>query len=185
MRRAEDVQRSQQSNVHPAAAVLAAIGDARFFQVQLVFDAAARFVGDLALAQQLIDEFALGIDQLLLERRRSGACARGLRSGSWAESACGFRCACAECSIASSGNSCSLDRFLQPLSRPAPAPPAAARISAPDLVLVLLLAELRRPSQRTTSGSIRPCPTSVMMMTPKVTNRIRSRCGNGWPLASV
>ena len=52
------------SRLHPAAAVLAAIGDPRFLQVQLVFDAAARFVGDLAVTQQLVDEFAFGVDQL-------------------------------------------------------------------------------------------------------------------------
>ena len=37
---------------NPPAAVLAAVGDAGFLQIQFVFDAAARLVGDLAVAQQ-------------------------------------------------------------------------------------------------------------------------------------
>src|SRR5262249_32985109 len=40
-------------------------------------------------------------------------------------------------------------------------------------------------SQRITVGSVNPWPTRVMMMTPKVANRIMSRCGNGSPLAIV
>ena len=43
----------------------------------------------------------------------------------------------------------------------------------------------RGPSQRITLGSISPCPTSVTMMTPKVANRIRSRCGNAAPPSIV
>src|SRR5581483_7233144 len=53
----------------PPAAVFGAVGDARLLQVELVFDAAARLVADLAVAQHLVDEFALGIDQLLLHFR--------------------------------------------------------------------------------------------------------------------
>src|SRR5258708_35136200 len=53
--------------LHPAATVLATIGDARFFEVEFVFNTTARFVGDLAVAQELINEFALGIDQLGLD----------------------------------------------------------------------------------------------------------------------
>ena len=36
--------------LHPPAAIRRAVGDAGFLQIQLVFDAAARFVGDLAVA---------------------------------------------------------------------------------------------------------------------------------------
>jgi DNA transformation protein len=37
---------------------------ALLFQVELAFDAAARFVGDLSLLQQPVDVFALGADQI-------------------------------------------------------------------------------------------------------------------------
>src|SRR5665213_4002441 len=40
--------------LHPPAAVRATIGNRGFFQIELVFDAPARFVGDLAVAQELI-----------------------------------------------------------------------------------------------------------------------------------
>ena len=43
----------------------------------------------------------------------------------------------------------------------------------------------RRRASGSRVGSIRPWPTSVTMMTPKVANRIRSRCGNGAPLSIV
>jgi hypothetical protein len=43
-------------------------------QVKFAFDAPARFIGDLAVPQQLIDELALGGDQIRSElcRRRGG-----------------------------------------------------------------------------------------------------------------
>src|SRR6267378_6177386 len=36
-----------------------------------------------------------------------------------------------------------------------------------------------------TAGNIRPWPTSVTRITENVRKRIRSRSGNGWPLAVV
>ena len=41
------------------------------------------------------------------------------------------------------------------------------------------------PSQRITRGSARPWPIRVTTITAKLRNRIRSRCGNGSPLAVV
>ena len=38
-------------------------GNAGFFEIELAFDAPARFVGDLAFLQQPVDVFALGRDQ--------------------------------------------------------------------------------------------------------------------------
>src|SRR5258708_14997632 len=53
--------------LHPAATVLATIRNARFFEVEFVFNTTARFVADLAVAPELINEFALGIDPLGLD----------------------------------------------------------------------------------------------------------------------
>src|SRR3974377_489139 len=55
--------------LEPAAAAFRAVGDACFLEIQFVFDAPARVVGDLAVAQEFVDELALGIDQLFLESR--------------------------------------------------------------------------------------------------------------------
>ena len=55
------------ARLHPSAAIGRAIGDAGFFQIQFVFDAPSRFVGDLAVAQQFINEIAFGLDQLGLD----------------------------------------------------------------------------------------------------------------------
>ena len=52
--------------------------EARFFEVEFAFDAAARLVGDLALLQEPVDVFALGGDQFgaQLRCRRRGLRAR-------------------------------------------------------------------------------------------------------------
>src|SRR6185437_11137761 len=59
--------RGDKKKLHPPAAIARAIGDAGFFQVQFVLDAPSRFVGDLAVAQQPVDEIALSFDQLGLD----------------------------------------------------------------------------------------------------------------------
>src|ERR1700730_3736546 len=46
-----------------------AVGKARFLQVEVAFDPPPRFVGDLAVAQQHVDEFALGRNQFARQRR--------------------------------------------------------------------------------------------------------------------
>ena len=41
-----------------------------WIQIEFIFNPPPRFVGDLAVTQQLVDEIALGRDQFQLERRR-------------------------------------------------------------------------------------------------------------------
>src|SRR4029079_18302840 len=54
--------------LYQAGAITTAVGDARLLEIQLVLDPASGFVGDLTVAQELIDEIALGIDEFFLER---------------------------------------------------------------------------------------------------------------------
>src|SRR5665213_2659919 len=55
------------ARLHPPAAVGRSVGDAGFFEIQFVFDTATRLVGDLAVAQQFINEFAFRLDQVRLD----------------------------------------------------------------------------------------------------------------------
>src|SRR3954453_13071935 len=41
--------------------------DRGFFQIQIALEPAPRFVGDLALAQQLVEEISLSLDQILAQ----------------------------------------------------------------------------------------------------------------------
>ena len=143
---------------HPPAAIRAPIGDAGFLEIQLVLDAAPRFVGDLAVAQQLVDEVALGIDQFLLQRAR--CCAR--RSSSIGEIARQLPqpmlVARAQVLDGLGGNSCVGDRFLQPLASTSSSAAWRAASSRLDFVMASLRLAARQAEPARITRQHQPLP---------------------------
>ena len=145
--------------LHPAAAAVRAIGDARFFQVQFVFDAPARFVGDLAVAQQLVDELALGVDQFVLDVGRVAACGRDRPVRFVRQNLRAALIARAQM-LDRPRPAVRVPRSPSPAASPLPSARPGARASSALISSACSSRASRvRPSQRTTHGSIRPCPT--------------------------
>ena len=157
--------------------------DCGLFQIEVALQPAPRFVGDLAVAQQLVEEVALGRDQFQPdvvaradERRSPSSRSLGMSRSRWSWRA--LR------NVDDLGAELALAGELLRDAAATRGSPRCARQARPPARAGARPCRARpTPSQRITAGSIRPWPTSVMMMTPKVTNRIRSRCGNGAPLA--
>ena len=71
---------SNDKNLHSGPAAILPVGEARFLQIEVAFDPPPGLVGDLAVAQQRVDELALRRDQF---PRQFGAVAEtSCRSGS-------------------------------------------------------------------------------------------------------
>ena len=153
------------------------VAQARFLQIEVAFDPPPGFVGDLAVAQQDVDEFPFGCDQLPRQRgagRRDVVGVgieriRQLVAADLVPRAQQLDDFVGEFAVVGDG----IERLERRIERLAP---------RRDLGFMLRDdARCGRPWRRRAiaprAAIPSPSPTSVMKMTPKATNRIRSRWG--------
>ena len=136
--------------------------DGLFLEVEFALDPAARFVGDLAVAQELIEEFALGLDQVQPQAGVQRAPRSAPSFGLFRQQAAAMVCARLAAATATSSGEAALARELR---RAGAAPASIASQRAASSASRSRRRSSSRmaetPSQRITAGSSSPSPTSV------------------------